>query len=125
MAQTTDSLRLKVSAAEYRDQIDKLDKNIKRLNDILTEYQNLQGQIATKVLGEADSNIATLQKAVQKNIKYVEGQLKMLQENRAMLQKQNDALAEGSRDMTSKLDDAVQKATSDASAIKIIADTVG
>ncbi len=123
MAQTTDALELKVPESTYDTQIGLLDADINQLEQIIAEYQKLKDD-ATAVFGEDDQNLQKMQHSVQQNIDAVNGQLNMLRENRAMLQKQRDALGNFGQDVANMLDTGLDTAKEAFKAMKTVNDLI-
>ena len=123
MAQTNDSLELKVSESEYDSKIGQLDSKMNELQTILSDYKTLKDD-AVKVFGEDDQNLAAIQKQVQNNIDVVQGQYNMLKEARDMLQKQREELNTLGTNIGQTIDEAVQTAKGAFNTIKIIGDLV-
>lgn len=123
MAQTNDSLELKVSESEYDSRIGQLDSKMNELQTILADYKSLKDD-AVKVFGEDDQNLAAIQKQVQNNIDVVQGQYNMLKEARDMLQKQREELSTLGTNIGQTIDEAVQTAKGAFNTIKIIGDLV-
>lgn len=119
----TDELRLKVSAAEYQQRIAMLDNKMAAMRDVLTDYRTLKND-AVKVFGEGDSNLQSLQNIVQQNIDAVQGQINLLQESRAMLQKQMDNLEQLSVNVGNMFDNAAATAKTAFNTVKIVGDLV-
>ena len=123
MAQTTDALELNVPASTYDTQIGLLDSDISALEGVLSEYQQLKND-ATMVFGEDDPSLETMKNAVQNNIDAVQGQLNMLKENRAMLQKQRDALTNFGSDVANALETGVNTAKQTFQAMKTVSELI-
>lgn len=123
MAQTNDSLELKVSESEYDSRIGQLDSKMNELQTILADYKSLKDD-AVKVFGDDDQNLAAIQKQVQNNIDVVQGQYNMLKEARDMLQKQREELSTLGTNIGQTIDEAVQTAKGAFNTIKIIGDLV-
>lgn len=123
MAQTTDALELNVPASTYDTQIGLLDSDISALEGVLSEYQQLKND-ATMVFGEDDPSLETMKNAVQNNIDAVQGQLNMLKENRAMLQKQRDALTNFGSDVANALETGVNTAKQAFQAMKTVSELI-
>jgi len=118
-----DELRLKVSKGEYERRIGVLDTKIAAIDALLGEYRTLQ-QDATKVLGDGDSNLNKLKESVNKNIKAVEGQRQLLQESRAMLNKQMEQLGILSQNVDTMFSEGAQAAKNLFDTVKIVGDLV-
>ena len=118
-----DELRLKVTQSEYQTRLGTLDSKIAALETIYQEYSTLKME-SHKVLGEGDSNLQTLMNLVEKNMRAVEGQHKMLIESRAMLEKQNEQLGMASSEIGRLIGEAAELAVNGFKTIKIIGDMV-
>lgn len=90
MPTTNDELRLQVSASDYEAKIGVLDAKMNELQAILGEYRTLQSDAATQVLGESDDSIQDLKKSIEVNIKAIEGQWNLLNEQKLQLSKQEE-----------------------------------
>lgn len=118
-----DELRLKVTQSEYQTRLGTLDSKIAALETIYQEYAALKME-SHKVLGDGDSNLQQLMDTVEKNMKAVEGQHKMLMESRATLEKQNEQLGMVSSSIGQLLDQTMETAKTAFNTIKIIGDMV-
>ena len=123
MAQTQDSLELKVSESEYQSRIGQLDSKINELRVILGEYEALKND-AVKVFGDDDQNLAAIQAQVQNNINAVQGQMNTLAEARQMLQKQEEELGLLGQNIGTVINEAGQTAKNAFQAIKTVGDLV-
>ncbi len=123
MAQTQDSLELKVSESEYQSRIGQLDSKINELKGILDEYNALKSD-AVKVFGDDDQNLAAIQAQVQNNINAVQGQMNALTEAREMLQKQSEELSLLGQNIGTTINEAAQTAKNAFQAIKAVGDLV-
>lgn len=119
-----EKLRLKVSASDYEQSMGALYNKMQDMQILLGDYKELKDDAAVKVFGEGDSNLQTLQNRVDQNIKAVQGQLALLAESRAMLQKQWDDLENLSTHVGTMFDDAAKTAKSAFNAVKIVGDLV-
>lgn len=121
---TEDSLRLFVPSNEFATRIATLDSYITQLEGVLTDYEQLKAE-ATDVFGEDDSNLAKVRANVEVNIKAVKGNLQMLRENRAMLQKQMEELDILGDKYVQAFDESIQTAKSAFKSMKTITDLLG
>ena len=121
---TEDSLRLFVPSNEFATRIATLDSYITQLEGVLTDYEQLKAE-ATDVFGEDDSNLAKVRANVEVNIKAVKGNLQMLRENRAMLQKQMEELDILGDKYGQAFDESIQTAKSAFKSMKTITDLLG
>lgn len=118
-----DDLRLKVSSSEYGTRYGILQAKLNELETIYHEYAQLKLD-ANKVLGDGDTNLDQLMQVVERNMKAVEGQQKLLAESMNMLQKQNDELGLTSSTISQLLTQAMETAKTGFNTIKIIGDLV-
>lgn len=122
MPQTSDELRLQVSAVDYSTRVSILETKIGELSSILGEYRALKSEAASQVLGDNDDNIAKLQKNIEANIQAVQGQMELLKEQKALLEKQEQNLGILRQNVGDMFDTGLQTAKSAFQAVKAVSD---
>ena len=122
MAQTSDELRLKVSAVDYSTKVGILESRISDLSNILGEYRTLKSDATSQVLGDNDDNIAALQRNIEANIQSIQGQMDLLKEQKALLVKQEENLGILRQGVSDMFTDSLQTAKSAFQAVKAVSD---